>query len=103
MNKSEKIGPFTAVDAYKSFTDVRAFKVVDDVNNPSIIKIIRNDKDGNNLKQMQHGVEMTDYLAGKGVEIPAMLPVHGGKYSKLFVGEDIVMTKRIRGSRKAIK
>jgi hypothetical protein len=73
------IGGYTVIEAVPaSFTDVRVFKVVDLSGARSIIKILPNDKEGNNYRQLAATVRMTDYAARCGAEVPVMLPVRRG-------------------------
>ena len=72
-----KLGGFEVINAYPpSHTDLRAFRVVDTSGVESIVKVLPNDGEGRNRRQLEAAVQIAKYLAEKGENVPAPLPMH---------------------------
>ncbi len=90
------IGPYRVLAVHKSFTDVRAFHVVDEYGSESIIKIRQlNEK---NRSRVASEIGVSEHLARHDVSVALTLPLYEGSVYKQLEGEKLIVTRETMAS-----
>lgn len=88
-----RIGSFKILEAHASFTDSRAFRVVDESGNHSFVKVQPNDPKGLDAKEAQAAVKMAKYFREEGVQLPEPLAVQAENGGEILITRDFIFSR----------